>query len=110
MSSGVSVVSQLLTSWVRFTGATGVILNRRNVTSVTRNGAGDYQIVLDRELDANESIIFLGCEKAAPGLIGSYVHTTDASKQALFTSDAGAAADPTTVMFAIYQVAYGSGL
>ncbi|MBB3521037.1 hypothetical protein [Rhizobium sp. BK456] len=31
-------------AWVRFTGATGAILGSGNVTSVTRNGAGDYTI------------------------------------------------------------------
>ena len=98
-----------LWSWVRFTGATAAILQNRRCTSVVRNGAGDYQIVIDQALDAAESCIWVAAEGAVP-VEWSYVHTSDTSKQLLALNNAGAATDPTTVMFKIYQIAYGTGL
>lgn len=98
-------------AWVRFTGATGAVLQSRGVASVTRNGAGDYQIVLDREIDATEF------HMAAHGIGGAAgdavewtaVHTSDVSKQVLAFSNAGAAADPTTVQVMIWRMSGGSG-
>lgn len=97
-------------AWVRFTGATGAILQSRGVTSVTRAAAGDYTVNLDGGgVDATEARVSVGVENAA-ALITSYVHTSDTAKQVKVLDNAGAAADPTTVHVAIYQVAFGSGL
>lgn len=98
-----------LMGWVRFTGATAAILVNRGVTSVVRNGAGDYQIVFDRALDATESTI-LAMAEGAVQVEWSYVHTSDTSKQILAINNAAAATDPTTVSVKIYQNAYGTGL
>lgn len=95
--------------WVRFTGGTGAVLQKRGVVSVVRNGAGDYQIVFDQAADATESMVEAYAEGAA-GKLTSYVHTSDTSKQVLMKDDAGAASDPTTVMVSLYQVGFGDGL
>lgn len=100
--------SESLWAWVRFTGATAAILANRGVTSVTRTGAGDYQIVLDVALDANESTIVPLAEAVA--VEWAYVHTSDTSKQILALNNAGAATDPTTVSVKFYQNSYGTGL
>ncbi len=98
-----------LFGWVRFTGATAAILAQRGVTSVTRTGAGDYQIVFDVALDALESSI-IACAEGAVQVEWSYVHTSDVSKQILAINNAAAATDPTTVMVKIYQLGFGTGL
>lgn len=98
-----------LFAWVRFTCATATILQQRGTTSMTRNGAGDYQWVIDRALDVTESYI----SAFAEGIVKvewSYVATSDTSKQVLSINNAGAATDPTTALFRIYQVGYGTGL
>lgn len=101
--------SESLWAWVRFTGATAAILANRGVTSVTRNGAGDYQIVLDVALDATECNIIPMAEGAVQ-VEWSYVNTSDTSKQILAINNAAAATDPTTVHVKFYQLAYGTGL
>lgn len=101
--------SESLWAWVRFTGATAAILASRGVTSVVRTGAGDYQVVIDVALDATESMIVVVAEGAVQ-VEWAYVHTSDTSKQLLALNNAGAAADPTTVVAKFYQLAYGTGL
>lgn len=98
-----------LFAWVRFTCATGVILQQRGTTSMTTNGVGDYQWVIDRALDVTESYV----EAFAEGAVQcewSYVATSDTSKQFLALDNTGAAVDPTTAFLRIYQIAYGTGL
>ena len=97
-----------LFAWIRFTGATGAILAQRGSVSLTRTGAGDYQWVIDRALDATESNIMLMAEAVA--VEWAVVHTTDTSKQLLALNNAGAATDPTSVFAKIYQIGYGTGL
>lgn len=96
-----------LIGWVRFTGATGAVLNSRGCT-VVRNGAGDYQITLEEGgVDSTEASWAACAEVAA--VEWAIVHTSDTSKQLLALNNAGAATDPTTVVFKIYQNAFGSG-
>lgn len=108
MSAGVGKFYEMLMGWVRWTGATGAILQSRGVTSVTRTGAGDFQIVIDVALDASESSIRVDTQGAP--LETAYVHTSDTSKQILYLNNAAAATDPTQGMALFYQLGFGTGL
>lgn len=108
MSAGVGKFYEMMMAWVRWTGATGVILQSRGVTSVTRNGAGDFQIVIDVALDVTESRVHM--ESQGLALEFGVVHTSDTSKQVLSLNNAGAATDPTQGLFCIYQLGFGTGL
>lgn len=108
MSAGVGKFFEQLMAWVKFTGATGAILTNRGVTSVTRTGAGDFQIVIDVALDANESSIVQ--ETCGAPLETAAVHTSDTSKQCLWLNNAAAATDPTQGLVKFYQLAFGTGL
>lgn len=108
MSAGVGKFFEMLMAWVRWTGATGAILTNRGVTSVTRTGAGDFQIVIDVALDAAESSIRVDSQGVA--LETGYVHTSDTSKQILYLNNAGAATDPTQGLALFYQLGFGTGL
>lgn len=81
-----------------------VITTGRGITSVARNGAGDFQVVMTRGINANEimPVILPG----TVGIIPRIVHTSDTSKQLLFISHAGAATD-STFYFAAWRVAFG---
>lgn len=100
--------SKQLMAWVRWTGATAAILTNRGVVSVTRTGAGDFQIVIDVALDATESCVEVHSQGVT--LETGYVHTSDTSKQILYTNNAGAATDPTQGLALFYQLGYGTGL
>jgi hypothetical protein len=81
-----------------------VMTTNRRVTSVARNGAGDFQVVLDRALDATEIMPVI-----VPGTVGvipRIVNTSDTSKQLLFLSNAGVATD-STFYAAFWRVAWG---
>lgn len=102
-------------AWVRFTGATGAIVGTSRGLSATnpvvRNGAGDYTLNLERELDAQETLMVAHGTGGAAGdaLEWTMVHTSDSAKQILGFSNAGAAADATTVTVALYRMSGGSG-
>ena len=51
-------------AWVVFAGATGTITNSYNVTSVTRNGVGDYTITFTTAM-ANNNYCVIGSAKGA---------------------------------------------
>lgn len=82
-------------AYVQLTGATGAIVQNVNIASVTRNGAGDYQVVLGEAIDATECHTEI--TPIGTNVICHVVHTSDTSKQLLCESDAGAATDPTTL-------------
>jgi hypothetical protein len=47
---------QLAKAWVNFNGSSGAIVSSYNVTSVTRNSAGNYTISFTNPLSANYSV------------------------------------------------------
>lgn len=109
MSAGTGKFFEMMMGWVRWTGATGAILQSRGVTSVTRNGAGDFNIVVDVALDVTESRVH--CEvQGVTALEWAVVHTSDTSKQFLFLNNAAAATDPVQGLACFYQLAFGTGL
>jgi hypothetical protein len=86
-------------------GATPPVFTaNRGCTSVARNGAGDFQLVLDRGIATSELMPVL-----LPGTVGvipRLVNTSATSKQLLFLSNAGVATD-STFYFAAFRVAFG---
>ena len=81
-----------------------VMTTNRRITSVTRAGAGDFTVNLDRALDANEMMPCI-----CPGTVGimyRVVNTSDTAKQLLFINNAAAATD-STFYAAFWRVAWG---
>lgn len=64
-------------AWVNFDGATGAIRAAGNVTSVTRNGVGDYTINFTTAMpDANYALLGTATRVANTGVIGIEAATT----------------------------------
>ena len=76
----------------RVTGGTGATVSAQNITSVTRNGAGDYTVVLGTEIDPLTRSIQVSIEGAAAGF-ASVDNQTDAGFDILTFNQAGAATD-----------------
>lgn len=55
----------LIKAFARIVGATGVISQSQNIASVTRNGAGDYSIVIDRDFAAATYGVLIGIENGS---------------------------------------------
>lgn len=92
---------------VRFTGATGAILDRQGaVTSLTRNGAGDYTLVMSQALAVLERHA-RGTQIHAAIRGGVAVDDVDASTVRVRMVDAaGAAADPTTAVISVERTRF----
>jgi len=89
-------------AWVSFTGNTGTIRASYNVSSVTRNGTGDYSINFTTPLtDANYSVSLTGSATYgtaySSGYINNAVAPTTSVLRVLFlnTVGGGASSDPT---------------
>lgn len=95
-------------AWVRFTGATGVILASGNVTSVTRNGVGDYTVNFTTNLpDSNYATV-----PSTGGATGSATDTinvnntggqTISSVRLVAVRASTGAFDPTNVSVAVFR-------
>lgn len=73
-------------------GAPPAVVFNRGFASVTRNGAGDYTLVLDQGIDSTQCG-FKVTPRQSPGAIVAVVHTSDTDKQILLFNAAGVAAD-----------------
>lgn len=65
--------------------------NDGGFTTCTRNGAGDYSLVVNEAIDAADCLIHVTPRGAA--VCVGVVHTSDTSKQVLLLTDAGVASD-----------------
>ena len=99
-------VGQLCRAWVNFNGSTSAIRASFNVSSITRNGAGDYTVNLTNAMpDANYSIGSLGCTASGYLLRGAddfTARTTTAFRLAAF-SLAGTQQDSTIVNVSVFR-------
>lgn len=59
---------QLPTAWVQFNGlSSGPIRGSHNVSSVTRNGTGDYTVTLQQAMAATEYVLLFTAKSASTG-------------------------------------------
>ena len=88
-------------AWVSFTGSTGAIRASSGVSSVTRNGAGDYSINFTGSLmsDANYASIAFGSEIGSPPMCNLSLVSQSASSCRIRarTEYAGTPTDPAIV-------------
>jgi hypothetical protein len=96
-------------AWVNFAGTTGTIRASYNVSSVTRNGTGDYTSNFTSALsDANYSVT-VGISNDAGGAAllpltqTNATPTTTAMRFVTVTRSAGANSDPTYVNLSIFR-------
>jgi hypothetical protein len=98
-------IAAQLQAYVFCDGATPpVMTTNRRITSVTRAGAGDFTVNLDRAIDATELMPII--VPGSVGIIPRIVNTNDTAKQLLFINNAAAATD-STFYAAFWQVAWG---
>jgi len=94
-------------AWVSFTGSSGSIRSSYNVTSVTRNGTGDYTITFTNALtDANYSALMSGGNgntvSVAPVFDIGQAPTTSTFRALAYLRSTGAATDLTYTNVAIF--------
>jgi hypothetical protein len=89
-------------AWVNFVGSSGTRNASYNVSSVTRNGTGDYTVTFASALtDANYAALVSGIAGGAGrGFALSATPTTTSC--AAYCTTVGAAVDPTQVYVAIF--------
>ena len=75
---GSSGVAYGCRAWVNFNGVTTATIRASgNVSSVTRNGTGDYTVNFTTGMpDVNYSVVAMAQEVAGPSLVVMYVHRT----------------------------------
>ena len=92
-------------AWVNFNGSTATIRASGNVSSITRNGAGDYSINFTNALpDANYAIA--GATQGIAGLFSinnTTGLTTGYARVAVTNSTTAAAADVAQATFAAFR-------
>lgn len=89
---------------VRFTGATGAILDRvGNVQSLGRNSAGNYTLTLSQGIDASERDVRVTQIHATARGGVAVQETSDTVIGAVVVDAAGAAADPTECRITVYR-------
>lgn len=110
-TSTTTVVRGSAKAWVNFNGTTspGTIRAQYNVSSVTRNGTGDYTVNFTTAIsDANYAAVF-GCQNTAEDsaneaiAIRSDVNPTTTALRIMATRPAWAYADPAIVNVAIFR-------
>ena len=98
-------IGQLSRAWVNFNGSTGVIRASFNVTSITKNGTGDYTVNMTNSLpDANYSVSGLCGGTANVGFIwlADQITARTTSLFRFYTlSNTTAVADPAQVNIAV---------
>jgi hypothetical protein len=103
-----STAAGVAVAWVRFTGATGAIVASKNVTSVTRNAAGDYTINFTTAL-TTANFVWAGNAVgyvSSNGLRGVMGHTeaqTTSTLRIVCVNGAVGAEDPTTVTIVVFS-------
>jgi hypothetical protein len=105
---GSAAVAYGCRAWVNFNGTTGAIRASGNVTSVTRNGTGDYSINFTNAFpDANYvgqgTSIQNGAGNGPTCAQKSGSTATTTVFPAYLTNDAGAAQDSTVIMWAFHR-------
>ena len=96
-------------AWVRFAGPTGAIQSSYNVSSVTRNGAGDYQINLTNPIYTallcpviSTSDNAYGSKYAVQAPVGDVQTRADYVKISTFRGDTTAQQDPQAVFVVVF--------
>jgi hypothetical protein len=96
-------------AWVNFTGSTGVIKNSGNVSSVTRNGTGNYFVNFATNMpDADYAVMACGFrgQTNADGVRGLTAPSTPEVSRVRIVSGQAAqtsAEDPNTAFVAIFR-------
>lgn len=96
-------------AWVRFNGTTGTLIKSHNVSSVTRNGVGDYTIIFTTALpDANYCPVTGGqASGGGIGVVGVYQGTGSITTTSLrvnsFNYNSGTANDLPNIFVAVFD-------
>jgi len=96
-------ISNMINAYVVFTGATGVVVDSHNVSSVTRSAAGRYVVNFPAGTFTNTNYIPAGMIKTIPGEEGAAINEEASIARTTTTFPCVAAAsgalifDPTTV-------------
>lgn len=89
---------------VRFTGATGAILDRAGaVSGLVRNSAGNYTLTMSQGIDVSERDVRVTQIHATARGGVAVTETSDTVFVALCVDAAGAAADPTECRLTVYR-------
>lgn len=88
---------KLTKAWVKFAGASGTIEARMNITSVARNGTGDYTITWDKDFSSANYVITATALYSGACICVVTAQAAGTATVKTFT-DAGAAVDPTSLM------------
>jgi hypothetical protein len=110
-TSSANVIQGSAKAWVNFTGSNGAVRSSYNVSSVTRNGLGDYTISYTTALsDSNYSYMGMGRRNASanrPIVLSMnntfYEPTTTSVRFQTWVEAAAAVEDPLTFSFVLYR-------
>ena len=90
-------------AWALFNGTSGALTAGGNVTSVTRNGVGDYTVTFTTAMqDTNYSAV-ASCTQGATGYIASIGTAATGSVGIKMFGQAGTSQDSTSVHIAIFR-------
>lgn len=110
-----TAIGTLARAWVQFTGSTGSINASFNVSSVTRNGTGDYTVTFTNAMsDANYSKVLSGSATSgglnyafcSADVTGASVYSAPTASAFRFTTSNQAGTgygDPSTASVAVFR-------
>jgi hypothetical protein len=105
---GVPPIADAAAAWVRFTGSSGAIIASKNVTSITRNGTGDYTINFTTALSsttyvwAGNAVGYIS-SNSLRGIMGHTDAQTTTTLRIVCLNGAVGAEDPTAVTVIVFS-------
>jgi hypothetical protein len=93
-------------AWVKFRGSDGFIFGGYNVSSVTRVGAGVYQVNFTEAMpDANFAVIATPSAQGGvtPATMGSGAASSPSAAEVYTSNNLGAQFDPSSVSVAVFR-------